>query len=139
MTGALTGGLSDNDGSCVLLIESVGRRILLAGDIEERQERELIGYWQHELASDLLLVAHHGSKTSTSQGWLNRTAPVTAVINNGYGNRFGHPAPQVIDRLEKQGVKVLHTARRGAIEVRLVEGGMFAVTGRRDGIKPWWM
>jgi len=132
-------GLSDNDASCVLAIESDGHRLLLAGDIEKLQEQRLISYWQGELASDFLLVAHHGSQTSTTQSWLNHVDPQIAVINNAYGNHFGHPAPVVVERIEGQGVRVFHTASAGALEVGLDPSGEWSVAGRRQGIKPWWM
>jgi competence protein ComEC len=132
-------GLSDNDASCVLSIEVGQKRLLLAGDVEEPQERQLVSYWQRALASDFLLVAHHGSKTSTSQSWLNRVAPQVAVINNAYGNHFGHPAPAVMERLQGQGIRVFHTAQSGALELSLGEPGQWRVTGQRQGIKPWWM
>jgi competence protein ComEC len=132
-------GQSDNDASCVLAIDIGQKRLLLAGDIEERQERQLVGYWQDNLASDLLLVGHHGSKTSTSQSWLNRVKPQLAIINNAYGNHFGHPAAEVVQRLHQQQVRVLHTARSGALEITLDEAGQWQITGQREGIKPWWM
>lgn len=136
---AAVGTLSDNNASCVLSIEVGTRRLLLAGDIEESQERQLISYWQAELASDFLLVAHHGSKTSTSQSWLNRVDPQLAVVSNAYGNRFGHPAPQVLHRLESRGVRVFHSARSGALAVTLDEFASWRVTAKRAGFKPWWM
>ncbi len=134
-----TGGLSSNNASCVLMIEANGRRVLLAGDIEASQERQLIRYWQRGLASDVLLVAHHGSRTSTTQSWLNRVGPQYAIINNAYGNRFGHPAAQVLQRLETPGTSVFHTARSGALEIVLQGEGPLPVAGERDGIKPWWL
>lgn len=132
-------GQSDNNASCVLAIEAGGRRLLLAGDIEAAQERQLVAYWQGGLASDLLLLAHHGSGTSSSQLWLNRVAPQVAVANHGYGNHFGHPAAEVVARLERQGVEVYHTAQMGALEVAMNDAGGWSITGRREGIKPWWM
>lgn len=132
-------GLSDNNASCVLSIDTGQVRLMLAGDIEGPQERQLVSYWQGGLASDFLLVAHHGSKTSTFQSWLNRVEPQLAVINNAYGNHFGHPAPVVMERLGGQGINVMHTARSGALAITLDENGEWLVTGQRQGIKPWWM
>jgi len=65
----------------------------------------------------VLKVAHHGSKTSTSQALLDTWKPQVALISCGRGNRFGHPAPEVIDRLQRAGVKVYRTDVNGAITV----------------------
>ncbi len=102
-----------NDASCVLLIDAPGMRVLLAGDIGVEQERELIRFWGPQLTSDVLLVGHHGSSTSTSQSWLNHVSPRIAVISAGYASRFGHPHADVLARLHTQGIAVRETALEG--------------------------
>jgi competence protein ComEC len=128
-----------NEASCVLLIDAPGLRVLLPGDISIGQERQLIRYWGERLNSDVLLVAHHGSRTSTSQAWLNRVSPAVAVIGAGYASRFGHPHPQVVQRLENSGVALHQSALEGTIELMAGEAGRWSVTGHREGYKPWWL
>lgn len=132
-------GLSSNNASCVLSIEFDGNRVLLAGDIDASQERELIRYWQHQLQSDVLLVGHHGSRTSSTQAWLNRVDPSVAVIGSGYANRFGHPHPEVIARMAHRGVSVRQTAREGALQLVFPAEGGLRITADRSGFQPWWM
>ncbi len=131
-------GQRGNDGSCVLLIESPGLRILLAGDASQLQERDIIAYWGDALAADVLLVGHHGSATSTSQAWLNRVAPRVAIIGAGYASRFGHPHPAVLARLHRQGVEVHQNALEGAVSVRAGAPGELRVDAFREHLETWW-
>jgi competence protein ComEC len=133
------GAEAGNEASCVLLIDTPDLRILLAGDIGVAQERELIRYWGPQLRSDVLLVGHHGSATSTSQAWLNHVAPQLAVVTAGYASRFGHPHNDVLARLAGQGISVRETAREGALTIRRGRLGELQVAAHRDGYRPWWM
>ena len=109
-------GEQTNDDSVVFLLSAYGRSVLMTGDIEERAEREIAAAW--DLPSvDWLKVAHHGSRTSTHPAWLKEVDPVHAVISVGEKNRFGHPAPEVIRRLEEQNAAIWRTDRRGAVTV----------------------
>jgi competence protein ComEC len=67
------------------------------------------------LRADVLLVAHHGSKTSSSAAFLDGVAPRIALVQAGYRNRFGHPAPVVLQRLQARGIRVVESARCGAM------------------------
>ena len=131
-------GLSSNDGSCVLQVEYAGHRLLLPGDIGADRERMLLRYWRDHLRSDWLLVGHHGSASSSSRSWLKTVQPRLAVFSHGYRNRFGHPHPDVVQRLRQQGVQSFHTSRRGALEFTFLSGKV-QVRGRRDGRRRWWM
>ncbi|MEP5568076.1 MAG: DNA internalization-related competence protein ComEC/Rec2 [Halioglobus sp.] len=128
-----------NAASCVLLIEAAGYRFLLAGDIGVKEELELIRYWGESLDSDVLLVAHHGSKTSSSQAWLNAVSPSVAIVTAGYASRFGHPHDEVMKRLQRSGAVVHETARDGAITMAPGITGGLLISGHRWGYKPWWM
>jgi competence protein ComEC len=98
--------------SCVLRIATPQATALLAGDIETPQELALV---QAGLSPvDVLLVPHHGSKTSSSLPFLQALAPQMALVQAGYRNRFGHPAPEVVARYRMQGVALVETARCGA-------------------------
>lgn len=105
---------STNNESVVILFTIYGHRLLLTGDIEQTVEDELIRHWNLPIV-DVLKVAHHGSKTSTSEEWLKQTAPKEAVISVGRKNRYGHPAPTVLRRLRKHRVRIWRTDRHGAI------------------------
>ena len=128
-----------NDASCVLMIDAPGMRVLLAGDIGVQQERELIRYWGSRLKSDVLLVGHHGSATSTSQSWLNTVSPRLALISAGYASQFGHPHAEVMQRLHAQGIEARETAMEGALTVAVGADGALRVSGHRAGYQPWWM
>ena len=99
--------------SCVLRVTSGGRAVLLAGDIEEAQETQLLSAGT-ALRSDVLLVPHHGSKTSSSRAFLQAVQPAVAVVQAGYRNRFGHPAPPVVDRYRQFGIALIDTPHCGA-------------------------
>ncbi len=86
---------------------------LLAGDIEAPQERRLVAQGA-PLAADWLLVPHHGSKTSSTEAFLDAVGPRVAVVQAGYRNRYGHPAPPVLARYTQRGIAVADTPACGA-------------------------
>ena len=135
----LTGSGPSNDSSCVLQIDAAGYRLLLAGDVESPQERELVSYWGKRLASDWLLVAHHGSRTSSSWALLKSVSPAIAAVSSGYANRFGHPHEDVVARLLRSGAQVYDTASGGALEFEFVPGQPVKVGRRREQHKRFWM
>nr|WP_235578157.1 DNA internalization-related competence protein ComEC/Rec2 [Pseudorhodoferax sp. Leaf267] len=106
-----------NADSCVLRIANAHQAVLLAGDIEQPQEAALVAA-RVALRADVLLVPHHGSKTSSSPGFLAQVAPRIALVQAGYRNRFGHPAPEVVQRLQAHGIAVQASARCGAMAWR---------------------
>ena len=103
-----------NDDSLVLRLTDGAETLLLAGDIERPSERRILA--EEQLVSvNFLKVAHHGSKTSTTDPFLSAAHPAFAAISVGRDNVFGHPSPEVTDRLEAAGVRVYRTDRDGAI------------------------
>ena len=99
--------------SCVLRISNGPRSALLAGDIEQAQEARLVA--QGALSpTDVLLVPHHGSKTSSSMAFLQAVQPGLALVQAGYRNRFGHPAPPVLERYRQLSIPVVGSAQCGA-------------------------
>lgn len=113
--------LRPNELSCVLRIASAQGSALLAGDIEAPQELALV---QAGLAPvDVLLVPHHGSKTSSSLPFLQALAPQIALVQAGYRNRFGHPAPEVVARYRALGTALVDSARCGAARWRSQDPG----------------
>ena len=108
-------GVKSNALSCVLRVAAAGgASLLLPGDIEQDQEAALVAGQGAALRSDVLLVPHHGSKTSSTAAFLAAVAPQTAVVQAGYRNRFGHPAPEVLSRLQERGVRTRASAVCGA-------------------------
>nr|WP_279090195.1 DNA internalization-related competence protein ComEC/Rec2 [Comamonas thiooxydans] len=103
-----------NFGSCVLRLRSAsGRVALLAGDIEAAQEQQLLQTSLDEPV-DWLLVPHHGSKTSSTESWVNTLRPRWAVVQAGYRNRFGHPVAAVVQRYQAVGSQLVAQDRCGA-------------------------
>ena len=102
-----------NDLSCVLRIGNGRAAVLLAGDIERLQEAALVAR-ASPLQADLLLVPHHGSKTSSSAVLLDAVRPRLALVQAGYRNRFGHPAEEVLARYRARGITVIDSAHCGA-------------------------
>ena len=117
-------GLKSNDLSCVLrVVNTAGRAVLLTGDIEAAQELALVQrLGAAALRSEVLLVPHHGSKTSSTEAFLAAVAPQKAFVQAGYRNRFGHPAPAVLARYQAQGVRVLNSPDCGAWRWRSADG-----------------
>ncbi|HKW76431.1 MAG TPA: ComEC/Rec2 family competence protein [Terriglobales bacterium] len=101
-----------NDDSLSMLISFRNTRALLAGDVEKRMERFLA---TESPAADLLKVAHHGSATSTTEDLLRAVHPQYAVISDGYRNSFGHPRPQVLERLQSAHVRTYRTDLLGGV------------------------
>jgi competence protein ComEC len=101
--------------SCVLRVsDAAGRSLLLTGDIEATQEAALVARAGPALPSEVLLVPHHGSRTSSTPAFLEAVAPRVALVQAAYRSRFGHPAPDVVARYEERGIEVLRTDRCGA-------------------------
>jgi competence protein ComEC len=136
---ALETSLSSNDGSCVLQVQIGQYRLLLAGDIERDRERTLVRYWVSDLRSDWLLAAHHGSLTSSTVTLLKSVQPALVVMSNGYANRFGHPHPQVLQRLQQLDAAVLSTASSGAITFEFRPGKPLQVRRYRQDRHRFWM
>ncbi|WP_431289133.1 DNA internalization-related competence protein ComEC/Rec2 [Roseateles chitinivorans] len=104
-----------NAGSCVLRVEAAGRRVLLTGDVEAPQEARLVREdGEEELRSEVLVVPHHGSRTSSTTAFVRTVAPRVAAVQSGYLNRFGHPKPDVVARYVAVGALLLNTVDCGA-------------------------
>ncbi len=110
--------LPPNARSCVLRIHAQGQTMLLAADIEALQERALVERMGDALRADILLVPHHGSKTSSTHAFLNAVQPRIAWVQAGYRNRYGHPAPEVMQRYADKGIPVWDSPRCGAMHWR---------------------
>lgn len=127
-----------NEQSCVLKVSARGMSALLTGDIGAPAERALVARAPEALRADVLLVAHHGSKTSSTEPFLDCVDPRVAVFQVGYRNRFRHPHPRVWSRFEARDVSLVRTDRDGAIRVTLAEGRL-AVERYRVSHARYWM
>jgi competence protein ComEC len=108
------GQSAKNDDSLVMRLSDGAETFLLPGDIERPSERKILA--EEQLTGvNFLKVAHHGSKTSTTDPFLAAAHPQFAAISVGRDNVFGHPSVEVTDRLEAAGVRVYRTDRDGAI------------------------
>ena len=90
---------------------------LLPGDIEVNAERELSAIHGEKLKSMVLLAPHHGSKTSSSDVFVQSVKPQYVVISSGFKNRFNHPHPSVVSKYKNKGCNVLCTAEHGAVVI----------------------
>ena len=101
--------------SCVLRVQGRWRSVLLTGDIEAAQEAALLQRaGSAALASTVLLVPHHGSRTSSTPAFIAAVAPATAVVQAAYRSRYGHPAPEVVRRYANLGIEVVRSDHCGA-------------------------
>ncbi|OGJ64460.1 hypothetical protein A3C37_05265 [Candidatus Peribacteria bacterium RIFCSPHIGHO2_02_FULL_53_20] len=107
-----------NDTSVVLRAIYGSSSILLTGDIEEPAERAILKTGA-DLQSTILKIAHHGSRTSTSTGFLLAVHPEAAVISVGKDNMFGHPHWAVMERLKRQRMRIQRTDQEGEISLVL--------------------
>jgi competence protein ComEC len=125
------GGTGINNVSIVLLGQVADRRFLLMGDVEVGIDPSLL---KDDLPHvDLLKVAHHGSKTATTQAFVDATRPTVAVASAGTGNPYGHPAKSTLDRLTASGARVFRTDLDGTVVVGFEASGM---TVRAEGGRP---
>ena len=126
-----------NDSSCVLRISNGRHSALLVGDIGEVVEQRLLRE-SGDLDSDLLLVAHHGSRSSSSRRFIDAVRPTVAVVSAGFQNRFGHPHPDVVARLRDSGARVMLTAETGMLSWQTAVDATPALQSWRDTRRRWW-
>lgn len=109
--------LDTNNASLVLRLSFREMNVLLTGDLEAEGE-EIILSTGPPLASAILKVPHHGSRTSSTRAFVQAVAPQVAVASLGYNNRFSFPAPEIVQRYAEQKSRFLRTDQAGAITVR---------------------
>ncbi|SFX53853.1 competence protein ComEC [Thermoactinomyces sp. DSM 45891] len=112
-------GTSNNAG-LVLLFTIDQKHILFTGDIEKHAEEKLLQAWNLPKI-DIYKVAHHGSRTSSTEAFIHQIRPRYALVSAGEKNLYGHPSPEVIGRLQKVGTKVYRTDWMGAVTIRINE------------------
>ena len=106
-----------NNNSMVLKASFGAESFLFPGDIEIRAEYELAAIAGDKLKSTVLLAPHHGSKTSSSEMFIEKVNPEVIIISSGRKSRFGFPHPSVLKRYKEKGCRILGTARNGAVSM----------------------
>ena len=106
-----------NSNSIVAKLKYNKFTMLFTGDIESKAEERIIKIAQKELKSTILKIAHHGSKTSTTEEFIEAVKPEIALIGVGKNNKFGHPNDGVIERIKSIGAKIYRTDENGEITV----------------------
>ena len=133
--------LKTNDRSCVVKVSTKKFSALLTADIETVSEAAIVARYTAQseaLRSDVLMMPHHGSLTSSTPEFIDAVAPKLAVINAGYRNRFGHPRDRVLARYAERNVPVLRTDWHGAITINSVEG-LASVVKTREARQRYWV
>ena len=128
---------SGNELSCVIKVTGAGGSALLAGDIERLTELSLVAQYGRRLRSDVIVVPHHGSETSSAPEFVRAVRPRYALFSVGYRNRFGFPAATVTRRYSDQGARVLATDASGAIDIRFANGVGAPSLFRPDNARYW--
>jgi len=109
-------GQDTNDSSLVIRLDFLNNSFLFTGDISSKIEKEILNSGQI-LKADVLKVAHHGSKTSSSPDFLAQVNPGLAIISCGKNNPYNRPHPEVLRTLDNFAIKVLRTDLQGDIEI----------------------
>ena len=110
---------SENNASCVIQVRAGNQSILLSGDIERGAEQALIKAWGTQLQSDVLIVPHHGSRTSSTPEFIDHVKPQVALVAAGFLNRYGFPKTDIVYRYRERGIALWSSADYGAITIQL--------------------
>ena len=127
-----------NADSCVVFIEYHGQRLLLAGDIPTSTELELIASGSLTPQIDILVAAHHGSATSSSQTFIDKVNPRHTVFTTQRTNRFNHPHTSVLRRFLNIETKLWDTAQDGAVTFKLTFSKGISANAMRNEYSPYW-
>ena len=133
--------LKTNDRSCVVKISTPRFSALLTADVEAVSESDIIERYAATplmLKSDVLLMPHHGSLTSSTPEFIDAIAPKIALINAGYRNRFGHPREGVLARYTERDIPVMRTDWHGAITLNSVDG-IAKIDKARETRQRYWV
>ncbi len=130
----------DNALSCVMRLTAHGRSVLLTADIEADVEARMTAgalAGNTALASEVMIAPHHGSKTSSTPGFLQAVQPGMIIIPVGYRNRFRHPAPDVLQRYRQSTASILRTDADGAVTLRFAAAAIEVETYRSSRARYW--
>lgn len=127
-----------NESSCVLAVRAAGASVLLPGDVGALVERRLQREQPEAIRADLLLVPHHGSRSSSSADFLDAVAPQLGLVSAGWMSRFGHPADEVVTRYRDRGIDLASTAECGAWVIELKPDGELRHYAMRQRNRRFW-
>ncbi|MBL1432524.1 MAG: DNA internalization-related competence protein ComEC/Rec2 [Gammaproteobacteria bacterium] len=128
-----------NNRSCVLRVSNGSEAVLLPGDIEKDAERYLMTHYRDRLSADIVVAPHHGSRTSSTQSFINNINPDYVIYTVGYRNRYGFPKSQVTERYDGMGAKAYRTDDSGALRFILDgEGEIAPPTQYRQEQRRFW-
>ena len=118
-----------NNNAIVMKLNYNNFSMLFTGDIEKKAEEEILETYKNSkmLESDILKVPHHGSKTSTTDEFLNKVKPKIALIGVGKDNMFGHPSNTTIEKLENMGIKIYRTDLNAEISICVNDKGQVSI------------
>jgi competence protein ComEC len=126
-----------NNRGCVLRISVGEQHVLLAADIEKDAEKQLLAEQAEKLFATLLVVPHHGSKTSSTEEFIAAILPDYAVFTVGNRNRFGHPKQEIVQRYIDSGEELLRSDEVGAILVEMNAQGVQVERYRKTHHRYW--
>lgn len=129
--------IGSNNRSCVLKIYSDYGSALLTGDIEKSTERYLLSKHKNKLQSQLLLVPHQGSKTSSTDAFIEAVNPQQAIVSAGYLNQYGHPNKKIMQRYKKRNIPVLSNIESGSIRISFTKNGRLIEQYRKLNKRFW--
>ncbi len=128
-----------NNHACVLKVSAVGGQLLIASDIEEEVERDLLRTYGDQLQAEVLVVPHHGSKTSSTQAFVDAVMPQVALLPVGYRNRYHHPKAEVVERYREAGSSIYHSGHMGAVKLLFgADEGVMVVDEYRQSHRKYW-
>jgi competence protein ComEC len=119
------------------MLEHMGTNILLTGDIEKQVERFLVTHSKSDLKADVLLVPHQGSKTSSTEAFLDAVSPSLAMLAAGYKNHYGHPHVNVVERYQTRNIKLLSTIENGSVLLKVNSHGWKKILYRQQYARFW--
>jgi len=108
-----------NNNSCILQVSNKKNKILFSGDIEKIAEKYLVANYKEELKSTILVIPHHGSKTSSSSTFINYVAPKMAIASYGFDNRYNFPHKEALQTYIQLDIPILNTLTSGMISIDL--------------------
>lgn len=127
-----------NNHSCVLRVNAGNQSVLITADIEKDAERKLVEKYGEQLESDILIVPHHGSRTSSSSVFLDYVRPKRALLPVGYRNRYRLPSKTVMMRYQQRSIPVDSTSISGALQFRLINDQIPAIREYRKQARRYW-
>jgi competence protein ComEC len=128
-----------NEKSCVILAQMGATRVLLTGDVPVREEAGMVAAFGTGLRAQLMVAPHHGSKTSSSEAFIDAVSPSWVSVQAGYRSRFGHPHPDVVARYVRHGARIVRSDWSGAARWRFAADGSVVLERWRIDHGRYWL